>query len=88
MSPEKCVLFCSRQKDAAVFEAFNHGYLNDGVMGPTSKEVAGTVSTFVDLFCSQYAVNGADTAAGVPGVLIGRYDGDHYVSTLCITVLR
>jgi len=68
----------SRQKDAAVFEAFNHGYLNDGVMGPTSKEVAGTVSTFVDLFCSQYAVNGADTAAGVPGVLIGRYDGDHY----------
>jgi glucoamylase len=68
----------SRQKDAAVFEAFNHGYLGDGVMGPTSQEVAGTVQTFVDLFCSQYAINGADTAAGVPGVLIGRYDGDHY----------
>merc|ERR1712166_1682805 len=68
----------SRQKDAAVFEAFNHGYLDDGVMGPTSKQVAGTISTFVDLFCAQYAINGADTAAGVPGVLIGRYDGDHY----------
>jgi len=68
----------SRQRDAAVFEAFNHGYLDDGVMGPTSKQVAGTISTFVDLFCAQYAINGADTAAGVPGVLIGRYDGDHY----------
>lgn len=68
----------SRQKDAAVFEAFNHGYLGDGVMAATSKEVAGTVGTFVDLFCSQYSINGADTAAGVPGVLIGRYDGDHY----------
>eukprot|EP00656_Telonema_subtile_P018675 TRINITY_DN20112_c0_g1_i1.p1 TRINITY_DN20112_c0_g1~~TRINITY_DN20112_c0_g1_i1.p1 ORF type:complete len:517 (-),score=107.31 TRINITY_DN20112_c0_g1_i1:122-1672(-) len=68
----------SRQKDAAVFEAFNHGYLQDGVMGPTSKEAAGTVSTLTELFCSSFAVNAADSAAGVPGVLIGRYDGDHY----------
>jgi len=68
----------SRQKDAAVFEALNHGYLNDGVMSPSSTEVAGTVSTLVDLFCTQYSINGADSTNGVPGVLIGRYDGDHY----------
>jgi glucoamylase len=67
-----------RQKDAAVFEGFNHGDLGDGVFGPTSKEVAGTVSTLAELFCNNFAVNGADTKAGVPGVLIGRYDGDHY----------
>lgn len=70
----------SRQKDAAVFEAFNHGYLGDGVMGPTSKEVSGTVSTLTDLFCSSFQINGADSAAGVPGVLIGRYEGDHYAN--------
>jgi len=68
----------SRQKDSAVFEAFNHGYLNDGVMAPNSAQVAGTVSTLCDLFCSSFSINQADTQAGIPGVLIGRYDGDHY----------
>jgi glucoamylase len=68
----------SRKKDAAVICAFNDGYLGDGVFGPTSKEVAGTIKTLNDLFCSSYTINQADTKAGVPGIMYGRYEGDHY----------
>jgi len=68
----------SRKKDAAVITAFNDGYLGDGVFGPASKEVAGTISTLNTLFCSTFAINQADTKAGVPGILYGRYEGDNY----------
>jgi glucoamylase len=68
----------SRQKDAAVICAFNDGYLGDGVFAPTSEEVAGTVSTLNELFCSTFAINQNDTAAGLPGILYGRYQGDNY----------
>jgi len=68
----------SRPKDSAVICAFNDGYLNDGVFGPTSKEVAGTVKALNELFCSSFTVNQKDTQAGVPGILYGRYAGDNY----------
>jgi len=68
----------SRQQDAAVICAFNDGYLGDGVFAPTSEEVAGTVDTLNKLFCSSFIVNQNDTAAGIPGILYGRYKGDHY----------
>jgi len=68
----------SRKKDAAVITAFNDGYLGDGVFGPASKEVAGTISTLNTLFCTEYAINQADTKAGIPGILYGRYAGDNY----------
>lgn len=68
----------ARKKDAAVICAFNDGYLGDGVFAPTSEEVAGTVSTLNNLFCSSFSVNQNDTAAGVPGILYGRYEGDNY----------
>lgn len=68
----------NRKKDAAVITAFNDGYLGDGLFGPTSKEVAGTVATLNDLFCNTFAINQADTKAGVPGILYGRYEGDNY----------
>jgi glucoamylase len=52
--------------------------LGDGVFGPTSKEVAGTVSTLNELFCDMFQINQDDTKNGVPGILYGRYEGDHY----------
>jgi len=68
-----------RKKDAAVIAAFNDGYLADKPMfEPTGQEVAGTISTLNSLFCSAYTINGQDTAAGVPGILYGRYEGDNY----------
>lgn len=45
---------------------------------PTSEYVAGTVKTLIEAFCLEYPINNADTRAGVPGTLIGRYPGDHY----------
>ena len=68
----------NRQMDSAVVCAFNVGYLDDGVYSPTSKEVASTISTLNDLFCDSFPINAKDTQAGVPGILYGRYKGDHY----------
>jgi glucoamylase len=52
--------------------------LNDGVYGPTTKEVAGTVSTLNELFCDMFQINQDDTKNGIPGILYGRYEGDSY----------
>jgi glucoamylase len=69
----------SRQKDSAVIEAFNDGDFEGNTMfAPLSKEVLGTVITFNELFCNAYDINKQDTAAGVPGILYGRYEGDTY----------
>jgi len=71
----------NRQKDGAVFVGFNNGFdSSDGKYAPTSLEVASTVAVFNTVFCSEYAINTADTAASVPGVLIGRYPGDTYAN--------
>mmetsp|Transcript_106657 Transcript_106657/g.296837 ORF Transcript_106657/g.296837 Transcript_106657/m.296837 type:complete len:538 (+) Transcript_106657:122-1735(+) len=67
-----------RRKDSAVIEAFNVGDLDDGVFSPLSKYVLGTVVTLNELFCKEYAINRADTSAGMPGIMYGRYSGDHY----------
>jgi glucoamylase len=53
-------------------------YLGDGVFAPSGPEAAGTVKTLNSLFCSSFPINQADTAAGVPGILYGRYQGDTY----------
>ena len=68
----------SRQKDSAVIEAFNKGYLHDGVFAPLSIEVGKTVQALNDLFCSSFQINQQDTHAGIPGILYGRYQGDNY----------
>ena len=69
----------NRQKDGAVLVGFNNGFdESDGKYAPTSFEVASTVNTYNTAFCSEFTVNTADTAKGVPGVLIGRYPGDNY----------
>lgn len=68
----------NRLQDAAVICALNTGDLNDGFLSPTSFEVASTVKTFVDLFRATFAINQIDDKAGIPGVLLGRYNGDTY----------
>jgi glucoamylase len=69
----------NRQKDGAVLVGFNNGFdVSDARYAPTSLEVASTLNEFNTAFCTEYAVNTADSAANVPGVLIGRYPGDSY----------
>jgi len=67
-----------RRKDAAVIEAFNVGDLHDEFFAPLSEEVLGTVITLNELFCRTFEVNKKDSHDGVPGILYGRYEGDHY----------
>eukprot|EP01127_Copromyxa_protea_P012578 TRINITY_DN3302_c0_g1_i1.p1 TRINITY_DN3302_c0_g1~~TRINITY_DN3302_c0_g1_i1.p1 ORF type:complete len:503 (+),score=114.35 TRINITY_DN3302_c0_g1_i1:19-1527(+) len=67
----------NRQKDAAVISAFNDGY-SGGDFGPTSVEVASTIKVFNQLFCNSYSINQKDTKSNIPGILYGRYEGDHY----------
>ena len=45
---------------------------------PLSEEVAKTITKYNDVFCKEYPVNNQDTLKKVPGVLYGRYPGDHY----------
>jgi glucoamylase len=62
-----------------VIVGFNDGFdASDNLFAPTSLEVASTVASYNTLFCSEYAINTADTGNGVPGVLYGRYGGDTY----------
>lgn len=68
----------NRQKDAAVICALNDGYADDGIFGPGSVEVANTISQFSALFHQSYTINQKDDAAGIPGILYGRYEGDTY----------
>ncbi|CAE7508064.1 GAA [Symbiodinium sp. CCMP2592] len=71
----------NRKKDSAVIEAFNVGYLGVGVermFDVLGKEVLGTVVTLNDLFCNAYEINQKDSAAGIPGILYGRYENDSY----------
>ena len=48
------------------------------LFAPTSSEAAATILAYTQAFCEEYPLNPQDTAAGIPGVLIGRYPGDHY----------
>lgn len=70
----------NRPLDGATLAALNDGVADDqqSPFTPTSEYVAGTVTALVNAFCDAYPINDGDTRAGVPGVLIGRYPGDHY----------
>jgi len=68
----------NRQKDSAVITGLNFGYAGDNLWGPTDKQVASTIKTFNNLFCTSYTVNQKDFSNNVPGVLYGRYQGDSY----------
>lgn len=67
-----------RTYDGAVIVGFNSGFNGDDLFYPTSMEVASTVRAYNSMFCDEYSINSADTSAGVPGILYGRYAGDTY----------
>lgn len=69
-----------RTRDSAVIVGLNDGWdaSDPAFFAPTSNEVASTVASYNVLFCGEYPINTNDTAAGLPGVLYGRYGGDTY----------
>jgi len=68
-----------RKLDGAVIVGINNGFDDPKpVFTPSSPEVAHTIAAYNVAFCDEYPVNVADSKAGVPGVLYGRYPGDHY----------
>ena len=69
--------------DCSVALAAIHGAgPNVGLSGsdwaPTDSRVLSTMEAFTAYFADVFAINQNDTAAGVPGVLLGRYPGDTY----------
>jgi len=69
----------NREVDGAVIVALNYGFDDDApVYAATSLEVASTVRYYNKAFCAEYPINVADSASKLPGVLYGRYPGDHY----------
>lgn len=68
----------NREEDAAVILGFNNGYSDDGFLSPTDPRVTATINTLNTLFYFSFPINTADSEAGVPGILYGRYEGDTY----------
>eukprot|EP00005_Dracoamoeba_jomungandri_P013781 CAMPEP_0174267976 /NCGR_PEP_ID=MMETSP0439-20130205/35697_1 /TAXON_ID=0 /ORGANISM="Stereomyxa ramosa, Strain Chinc5" /LENGTH=501 /DNA_ID=CAMNT_0015355839 /DNA_START=92 /DNA_END=1593 /DNA_ORIENTATION=- len=67
-----------RTRDGSVMNALNVGYSDDSYFAPTDVEVANTISSYIQLFCQIFPINKLDNSNGVPGMLLGRYDGDTY----------
>ncbi len=65
----------NRQVDGAVLGALCESQMADGTFAVTSAAVAATIATYTRAFCVEYPINSADSARGIPGVLIGRYPG-------------
>ncbi|KAL1504730.1 hypothetical protein AB1Y20_008508 [Prymnesium parvum] len=69
----------NRPIDGAVIVALNMGFDDPSpTYTPAADQVASTVLAYNYAFCNEYPINTADSAAAVPGVLYGRYPGDHY----------
>lgn len=78
----------SRPIDSSVIIAFNDGYVEgDELFNPVSEYVVGTISTLNTAFCNAYTINTADTANGIAGVLLGRYDTTRSLFLFCIDCL-
>jgi len=81
-------IFAKHFNGTYIFEA--HGRDMDGsvlhavasfgktIWNPSHENVAKTIQAYNLGFCHEYSINQKDNRAGIPGVLIGRYPGDHY----------
>jgi glucoamylase len=77
---DSCVQY-GKSIDGAVILSLVHGGWREGTgIAPALVDIARTVEAYNELFCGLYPVNTADSAAGVPGVLYGRYAADAYGS--------
>ncbi len=66
----------NRQQDGAVIHSI--ATFGEFLYGPTSSEAADTIKVYAKTFCDEYPINREEIAAGIPGILIGRYPGDNY----------
>jgi glucoamylase len=66
----------NRPYDGAVIHAV--ATFGSTIFAPDSEEAAATIQVLARAFCEEYPLNRAASAAGRPGVLIGRYPGDTY----------
>ena len=62
-------LLCSKQFNSIIGEY---------IYGPSSNEAAATIGQLAKAFCREYKINQEAIGAGKPGIVIGRYPGDHY----------
>jgi glucoamylase len=65
-----------RPQDGSVIHAITT--FGKYLYGPSSNEAAATILTVSKTFCREYKINQDENTLGKPGVLIGRYPGDHY----------
>lgn len=70
-----------RSLDSAVVLGVLYGYRGDGFYAPNDDKVLRTAEALEQALEGVYAVNQLDTAAGVPGFLVGRYPNDTYTGT-------
>lgn len=68
----------NRKLDSATIIGLNDGYADDDFFAPVDEKIAKTVLAYNKGFCKWYTLNQADNAAGIEGVLYGRYQGDTY----------
>ncbi|CAK9047113.1 unnamed protein product [Durusdinium trenchii] len=79
---EDCVRY-DKQLDGVLILTLIHGHpmvATDAVKLPSflDAKVANTVKQLCLVFCKSYPINTQDTDAKVPGVLLGRYELDHF----------
>lgn len=71
-----------RPIDGSVLHAFNvaarEALGKDTYLSILDVKVAQTVSQYNISFCKEYPINVDDNTNKIPGILIGRYPGDHY----------
>jgi len=70
----------TRPLDSAVHLGVLYGHMGDGFLDPASAEVQSSVNVLINSFKSYapFTINPADDAAGIPGILVGRYLDDSY----------
>lgn len=71
----------NRQLDSSVINALIVGYndyQDNTFLTTNSTQVANTVATYNTMFCKEYPINVTDNNNKIPGILYGRYQGDHY----------
>lgn len=69
----------TRPLDSAVHLGLLYGNTEDGFLAPSDPKAQSSVAVLIDAFSNgYYKINDIDDAAGVPGLLVGRYPQDTY----------
>jgi glucoamylase len=71
----------TREMDSAIHLGILYGLSGDGFIAPSTDKAQSSVANYLKSMTSDsysFAINKIDDAAGIPGVLTGRYPQDHY----------